>query len=318
MKKEEFTYLSSDRKTKIHAIRWIPDGEIRGVLQISHGMVEYVDRYDNFAAYLAGNGFYVTGNDHLGHGASVISEDDHGYFGHPDGNKDVISDMHQLRELTLSELEKTRTEEKDLPYFMLGHSMGSFLLRQYLTIYGEGLAGAVIMGTGFQPAAALAGGKALCRILAAVRGWKGHSELINNMAIGGYGKKIKNARTEQDWLSKDEDVVDAYRADPWCTYMFTLNGYYQMFSGMQTAHDPKMIGRTQKDLPILIVSGSDDPVGDFGKGVKKVRDMYRDLGFTDVKMKLYHGDRHEILNELDKELVYGDLLEWMQTRMMKI
>ena len=138
------------------------------------------------------------------------------------------------------------------------------------------------------------------------------------MAIGGYGKKIKNARTEQDWLSKDEDVVDAYRADPWCTYMFTLNGYYQMFSGMQTAHDPKMIGRTQKDLPILIVSGSDDPVGDFGKGVRKVRDMYRDLGFADVKMKLYHGDRHEILNELDKELVYGDLLEWMQTRMMKI
>lgn len=312
MKKQESEFLSSNRKTKIHVISWIPEGDLKGVLQIGHGMVEYIDRYDDFASFMAENGYYVTGNDHLGHGASVTKNEEHGYFGHPEGNKHVIEDMHHLRELIQGEL--PGQHGTDIPYFMLGHSMGSFLLRQYITMYGKGLAGAIIMGTGYQPGSVVAGGKMLCRLISIAKGWKGRSSFIDNMAIGAYNKQFEPARTRADWLTKDEQIVDKYVSDPWCSFTFTINGYYQMFTGIQTASDKRNIERIPKDLPLLIVSGDKDPVGDNGKGAKMVHDIYQKSGIEDIKMKLYEGDRHEILNELDKETVYSDILEWISDR----
>lgn len=304
MTRNEFTYLSANGSTKIHVIEWIPETEVRAVLQISHGMVEYIARYDEFARFLAGNGIYVTGNDHLGHGESVDKDEDHGFFGDPNGNGWVIRDMQKLRELT---------EEKypGKPYFMLGHSMGSFLLRQYLTKYGAGLAGAIIMGTGQQPGGVLRIGKMLCKSIAAFKGWRYRSSFINNMAFGGYNKAFEPARTPVDWLSRNEQNVDKYLADPWCTFMFTVNAYYQMFAGIERAQDPRNIAKIPKDLPVFFVSGKKDPVGAQGKGVDEVYEAYQKAGLKDLQKKLYPDDRHEILNELDREVVYQDLLDWI-------
>lgn len=303
--KKDFYYLSADGATQIHALEWIPEGEVRAVLQISHGMVEYAGRYGRFAEYLNRQGIYVTGNDHLGHGESVTEDEKHGYFGHPDGNEHVIEDIHRLRKLT-------GEKYPDVPYFMMGHSMGSFLIRQYMMLHGEGLAGVIVMGTGTQPAPVLALGKIICRAVAACRGWDHRSRLVHSMAFASNNKKFTPARTEYDWLTKDEKIVDVYMQDPWCTFMFTVNGFYQMFRGIQFIQKQENIDRIPKGLPVFIVSGAEDPVGGFGKGVKAVFESYRTAGIKDVTMKLYDTDRHEILNELDYETVSEDLKNWIE------
>ena len=302
--RNEFTYPSSNGITQIHADEWIPDGEVRAVLQISHGMVEYVGRYKDFAEFLAGRGFYVTGNDHLGHGASVNSDDEHGFFGLKDGIRCVIQDMDRLRRMT-------QEKYPDKPYFLLGHSMGSFLLRKYISEYGKGLAGAIIMGTGNKDALTLAGGRLLCRITSLFHGWKYRSHLVNAIAFGSYNKKFEPARTPVDWLTKDRAVIDHYARDPWCSFTFTVNGYDQMFKGIAECEKPSVIDRIPKDLPVFFVSGKDDPVGGSGKEVEAAYEAFRKAGISDVTIKLYENDRHEILNEFDKETVYNDLLTWM-------
>lgn len=305
--KQNFTYLSKDKETQIHAITWKPDGEIRAILQICHGMVEFIDRYSDFAEYLNRNGYYVVGNDHLGHGESVKNDEQHGYFHHPDGNACVIGDIRQLQEMT-------QGQYPNLPYFMLGHSMGSFLLRQYIEDYGSDLAGAIIMGTGSQPGAVLATGKILCRVIAAFRGWHHRSNLIDGMAFGSYNKQFEPARTRCDWLTKEERVVDAYLAHPWCTFQFTVNAYYNLFLTIQNAQNPQRIRKIPENLPLLLVSGACDPVGENGKGVKQAFQSYKDAGIQNIQLKLYENDRHEILNETDRDNVYADILGWLITQ----
>lgn len=305
--KNEFYFPSMDGRTRIHTIEWIPEGDIRAVLQISHGMCEFVDRYDAFAEFLNRQGYYVVGNDHLGHGKSVATEEDYGYFAEPDGNECVISDIHTLR---------TITQEKypHVPYFLLGHSMGSFLARQYICLHGSGLSGAIIMGTGSQPGMVLNLGIFLCRLSALFHGPRYRSHFINNLAFGGYNKKFEPARTSCDWLTKDEKIVDAYFAEPRCTFIFTVNAYRHMFRGIRFVQKSAHIAQIPKDLPILVISGSEDPVGGFGSGVRQVYETYRAAGIGDVTLKLYENDRHELLNETDREKVYDDLLAWMESR----
>lgn len=306
--KQEFFYPSKDKITQIHAIRWVPEGTPRAILQICHGMQEYIDRYDDFASFLMEQGIYVVGNDHLGHGLSVVSEDRHGYFSAERGNERVIKDIHNLRLNTMM-------SNLHIPYFMLGHSMGSFLVRQYIRQFGDGLAGVIIMGTGAQSSLTLAAAKTICRIIASSRGWEYRSKLVNDLACGSYNKRFEPARTAHEWLTKDAAIVDKYEADPWCTFRFTLNAYYNMFCGIQAAQSRERIKAIPRDLPLLLVSGTEDPVGSFGKGVKAVQDQYRQCGMRDVRMKLYEGDRHEILNETDRQVVYQDLLDWMEERL---
>ncbi len=303
--KQHFTYPSSDKKTQIHAIAWKPAGEPLAILQISHGMVEFVERYDDFANYLAQHGYYVVGNDHLGHGASVTSDAEHGFFAQPDGNACVIADIHALRQLTQGQF-------PNLPYFMLGHSMGSFLLRQYIQEYGEGLSGAIIMGTGSQPGIMLSAGKALCRISAAFRGWHYVSTFIDKISFGSFNKQFEPARTTADWLTKDEERLDSYRSHPWCSFAFTVNGYYHMFCGIQKAQNPTRMQQIPKNLPLFLVSGDCDPVGHNGKDVTQVYNIYRNAKLADVRIKLYENDRHEILNETDRDAVCADLWAWME------
>ena len=302
MKKQAFFYPSRDGLTQIHAIEWMPDGEVRGVLQIAHGMVEFIDRYDRFASFMAANGFCVVGNDHLGHGQSVTDASQLGYFAEPDGNLCLVEDMHRLRE-------DTRAKHPDVPCFILGHSMGSFLTRQYIEMHGEGLAGAIILGTGQQPDAVLDFGIALSAVIQRIRGGHHRSAAVNRLAIGSYNASFEPARTRSDWLTRDEAVVDAFVSNPLNQFVFTVNGYYNMFRGMRYAQRQENLDRIPKTLPVLVASGTSDPVGDFGKAPRTVAEAYRKTGIRDVTLKLYPEDRHELLNELDRETVEHDLIE---------
>lgn len=302
--KKDFYYPSRDGLTQIHAAEWIPDQEIKAVVQICHGMVEYIERYSEFADYLTEQGIYVTGHDHLGHGQSVNKEEEHGFFDTAKGNEYIIGDIHKLREMT-------QEKHPDVPYILLGHSMGSFLLRQYLTVYSQGLAGAVIMGTGWKGKALLTMGQTLCRIIAAFKGWKHRSPLVDNLSFGSYNKRFEPGNTPKDWITSDKKKCAEYVSDPLCSFVFTVSAYYQMFEGMKVLTKKESTENIKKDLPVFIVSGAEDPVGDFGKGVQKVYEQFRGAGIQDVTMKLYEGDRHEILNETDRELVYEDIYQWI-------
>ena len=303
MTKKEFYYPSADGETQIHAIRWEPEGEPKAILQIIHGMVEYIDRYNDFATFLAEEGFLVTGEDHLGHGASVKSDEYHGYFGEK-GNEWVIADIHKLRQMTHDEF-------PDTPYLMLGHSMGSFLIRQYITeddaSYADGLTGVIVMGTAWQPDAVMKFGK----LLAKMRGLddpNADASNIEKISFGSYLKRIDNPKTISDWITRDDEIVAKYRANPWCTFSFTPNAYYHMFDGMLKAHDKKRMQKLPAGLPILFCAGAEDPVGNYGEGVRKAFQEYVKNTECDVQLKIYDDDRHEILNELDKDKVYQDML----------
>lgn len=303
-KTELITYLSSDKKTTIHAMAWIPEGEVRAILQISHGMVEYIERYEHFGRHMAERGVLVVGNDHLGHGGSVRSKEDYGYFAEEKGNLCLIRDMHKLRGIMQREYPK-------VPYFLLGHSMGSFLARQYISCHGKGLAGAIIMGTGVKSRALAKTGMDVCEQMAKVKGWRYRSKLIDSMAFGGYNKGIPNPRTAKDWLTRNEEIVDAYLAEERCSFLFTLNGYYNLFLSVYKLTFESYTGWMPRKLPVFFMAGAADPVGNCGKDVEKVAEEFRRIGMRDVQCRLYQDDRHEILNELDRENVYGDIYDWI-------
>lgn len=303
---EDIYYPSKDGKTTIHACIWRPQGQIKGVLQIIHGMAEYAARYAPFAEYLTSHGYLVCADDHLGHGQSVVSENELGYFTDGKSNDTVIADIRQLN-LTVKE------QARGVPYFVLGHSMGSFFCRKYITLYGKEFAGAVIMGTGFQPAVATGMGKLLSRIIAAFKGWKYRSPFIDNLAFGSYNKKFEN-RTELDWLSKNQTNVDNYIADDLCGVKFTCSGFYGLFSIVGTACRNSTIKAVPKDLPLLLVAGSDDPVGNYSKGVVKLYDKLNKYGIKDVEMTLYNDSRHEILNDDCAPQVMEDVLAFLEEK----
>ena len=307
--RDEFYFPSKDGNTEIHTIEWKPEGEVRAVLQICHGMVEYIKRYDEFAQFLCEKGFYVVGNDHLGHGKSVQSKSEYGFFEKKYGNACVLGDIHTLRQRTVKKY-------PEMPYFMLGHSMGSSLLRQYIQMYGNGLSGVVLMGVVTDHRrSSLLFVKQLCRLMAAVRGWHYRSRMVDELVTGSFNKKFKPSVTRADWITSDKEHLDAYVTDPLCSFMFTVNAYYSMMAGMLGMQKKENISMIPKSLPVLFVSGAEDPVGNFGKGVRKVCEIYRSAGLRDVSLKLYEGDRHEILNETNREQVYQELYEWFEEKL---
>lgn len=303
MKKREFYFDSADGQTKIHAVEWAPEGRPVCILQLVHGMAEYADRYDRLASYLTEKGILVAGHDHLGHGKSVGSNHPYGFFCSQDAPAKVVEDVHTLRRLT-------QEQNPGIPYLMIGHSMGSFILRNYLCLYGEGLDGAIIMGTGMQPQKVLHFSKRLVRILTVIQGEKHKSGLINTLAFGSYNRGIAHPVSAMDWLSRDGVEVAKYNEDPLCGFTFTLNGFATLFSLIDQLYDRERLERMPKELPVLFMAGSRDPVGDYGRAVERVYQSFRDLGMKDVALKLYENDRHELVNEADRELVWKDICEW--------
>ncbi len=307
---EEFSFPSKDGRTKVHAVRWMPDsGEFHAILQITHGMQEYIERYIPFAEYLTKQGVLVVGHDHVGHGESVVSKEEWGYFGRPVPSKILTGDMHTLRR-------SVQNVYPGVPYFMLGHSMGSYLLRKYLASHAKGLRGAVIMGTGFEPVNKTKMGMATVKAIAALRGWHYRSRFVANAAFGKPYRRydLTGKDPANSWLTKDEKIVKQYYSDPKCCFTFTLNGYMGLFEAALVSCSREGVARIPKDLPLFLVSGADDPVGNMGAGVRKVYHMMRDAGIEDVTYKLYENDRHEILNETDRQKVYEDIYAWLHVR----
>ena len=306
--KNEFYFPSKDGNTEIHTIEWKPEGEVKAILQICHGMLEHIDRYDEFARYLCDHGFYVVGNDHLGHGKSVQCKSDYGFFHEEHGNAYLLGDIHALRQ---------RCMEKypGVPYFILGHSLGTSLLRQYIATFGKGLSGVLLTGTAAeQNPLMLKLGKRMCQMIAVCKDWHYRSKFIDSLAFGSFNKKCKCPQTRADWISSDIGKLCEYLVDPLCSFMLTVNGYHQIFEGMLILREKSCYEKVPRKLPILMASGSDDPVGDYGKGVRKIFEKYKNIGVTDIALKIYEGHRHEILNEKNRRQVYQDICEWMQSK----
>lgn len=313
-KEESFSFLSADRKSKVHAVRWIPeDGAYHVILQITHGMVEYIERYRDFAEFLNQQGVMVVGHDHIGHGESVAEQKDWGYFTEPNPSDVLVEDMHMLRQLT-------QEANPGVPYFMLGHSMGSYMLRKYLAIHGEGLRGAIIMGTGCMPDSITKMGLIVVKILSKLFGTRHRSRFVQRLTYDKPYKQydLTGKDISKSWLTKDEEIVQTYYNDPKCTFRFTLNGYQGLMEAVLFDNQRENIERVPKSLPLFFVSGADDPVGNCGKGVKQVYDKFDMAEKEDITWKLYENDRHEILNETDRDIVYHDIWVWMNVRLAEL
>ncbi len=307
MIKEEFYYDSRDGVSKLHAVRYTPDNDedVRCVVQIVHGMAEYVERYEEFAEYLTSRGIVVTGEDHMGHGKSVGKDGKFGYFCEQDPATVLVRDVHRLKKATQEIF-------PGVPYVILGHSMGSFIARNYMFRYGTGISGAVIMGTGMPDKRLMVLSRTVAGMQKAVMGSRHVSEMINRLAFGKYNQGIENPRTEFDWLSRDPERVDRYIADPMCGFTFTVNGFSTLFELILRLHVADNLERIPKKLPVLMVSGTADPVGDYGKGVQKAYNMMQDAGLENIFLKMYEGDRHELLNETNRSAVAQDICFWIE------
>ena len=305
----EYFFPSSDGKTLIHVNQWTPlNREIRGVVQIAHGVAEYGGRYAPFARFLCKNGFAVAANDHLGHGLSRIPDRPMVYLGDEDGWRHVVDDIEALRR-------QTARVFPGKPYFLCGHSMGSFLSRTHLIRYPGVLTGCVLCGTGHMSAPVIAGGRLVADREIKRLGRTAFSVRADKLAFGAYNRPFAPNRTPCDWVSRSEENVDAYMADPLCNGKATLGLFRDMLGGLGIITSQRNINRMDKNLPVFFISGDQDPVGEMGRGVKKACACFRRAGLRDVRCKLYHGLRHEILNETARQYVYQDVLDWLEAHM---
>lgn len=309
MQTTTLSYPSHDNASTIRALIWEPDDAARpdfsprAVVQIVHGMSEHVERYAPFAEFLVGRGFVVCANDHVGHGKTA-GERDLGHMPLANGADVLVEDVHALREKVCERYPHAR-------HVMFGHSMGSFVTRVYLTRHADGLSAAILCGTGQQPRIQTVAGRVITRLIAQIRGERHVSRFVDSLGAGAYGRAIKDARTDVDWISSDPDVVDEYIADPLCGQPFTVGAYATLASLVADATDARLARRVPKDLPLLFVAGAEDPVGDCGRGVARAVDEYRNAGVRLVEMGIYPGARHEILNEPCHEAVWHDVEEFL-------
>ncbi len=302
--RKEFSVPSKSGIADVYARCWMPENGATAIFQIVHGMAEHGERYEEFARFLCSKGFAVLADDHVGHGKSVKSDKDLGYFGESGGWDAFVEDEKALTELIKKEM-------PGLPIIFFGHSMGSFIAREYLRRYGndEAIKGGIICGTsGKNPAAAIA--IILAGTVAKAKGSRHRSEFINKMAFGPYNNKIKNPRTPFDWLTTDDEIVDKYIADNYCGFLFTAAGYKDLFTILNTVSGKDWFAGVPDNLPLLITAGEEDPVGQYGKGIRQVYNDLKAASKNDVTLKLYPGMRHEILNEKNKETVFEDIAAW--------
>ncbi len=309
-------FASSDETSTIHACVWSSSalpGDVgprlapRGVIQVVHGMCEHKERYDEFARALVHAGFVVCAHDQIGHGQSCAPERWGCLPAH--GGRDIlVEDVHRLRALMTSHL------RKGTPYIVFGHSMGSFVTRAYISQHAGGLAGAIICGTGSVDVSVSRAGNALARAIARLRGQRHKSKLLRGMADGGYASTIPNARTEFDWLSRNQENVDRYIADEACGFAFSAGGYATLTELTAEVCDLKCAQRVPADLPLYYIAGGEDAVGGMGVGVEQAAELATRAGSRDVSCKIYARMRHEILNEDGRAQVFADVIAWAARR----
>ncbi len=296
-------YFDSHGKGQIHFCRWTPEGTPKGVVQLVHGIAERVERYDDFATYLNSQGFLVVAEDHMGHGGSLGEDGVRGYF--HGGWFTAVDDTYQL-------LRDTMALNPGIPYILFGHSMGSFMARTILAKYPDsGISAAVICGTGWQPTFAI---PMLIRIVEGIckkNGEQTPNEQLDHLIFGGYNKRIADPRTDKDWLTRDNEIVDAYIEDPMCGFVASGGLLRDMMKGIYYVQQSGNLKNMKKDLPVFFIAGQEDPVGPYGKGVAQAAKAFRKAGMINVALKLYPECRHEILNELNKDQVYSDITKWI-------
>ncbi|MBQ8236779.1 MAG: alpha/beta hydrolase [Oscillospiraceae bacterium] len=285
--------------------RWLPEGAPKAVVQIVHGVAEYAARYAHFAAFLNSQGILVVAQDHMGHGESISGAAPQGYFS--GGWFAAVDDTYQL-------YLDTRKLYPGIPYVIFGHSMGSYITRSILARYPDsGIDAAVICGTGWMNPIAIRASRLTAEMVCLGNGERTPSPLLHKLMFGILNAGIRNPRTENDWLSRDEKQVDAYTADPLCGFAPTGGLVRDMMEGFAYVQRPDTLERMKKDLPVLFIAGGDDAVGDCGKGVERAAAEFRRSGMQRVSCKLYPGARHEILNEINKEAVYEDTVAWIKS-----
>ena len=286
---------------------WQTDAPCRGVIQLVHGMAEHIARYDRLARALCAAGYTVAGHSHLGHGEDA-REDELGFFGRKDGWDHLVEDVHAAHEMLLKRFPGQR-------FAILGHSMGSFVTREYLLRYGGDLTAAVICGTGWFPGPLCSVARAAAALCGVFGGWQKPAPLVDRLMSKDNNKAFAPARTPFDWLSRDTAEVDKYMADLRCGFLFTARGYYDMFTWLKNLSRLHRLAALPGNLPVLLISGDADPIGTQGKGVNTVAQQFRDAGVRDVTVRLYPGARHELFNETNRDEITAELIDWLNRHM---
>ena len=309
MRKEEFYYDSFCNTNKIHAVKWVPEGTPLCIVQIVHGMAEHMGRYEEFAAFLTKHNILVVGEDHLGHGLSMGSNPP-GYFCEKEPHRVLVEDVRKLKDMVHAEYPGT-------PYVLLGHSMGSFIVRNFIHVYSKEVDGVILTGTGMLSRSLLPFMKSVAVILTKMKGSRYVSPLVKQLVFGSYLDRVPQPCTQYDWLTTDEEKVQEYMLDPLCAFSFTLNGFVAMAELIKGLYNKSAINTIRKDFPMFVVIGDEDPVGDYGVSAHKSCRMYSDAGMKRVTNKVYPGKRHELLHEDIRDVVMEDMFMWINKEVLR-
>ncbi|UHA75952.1 alpha/beta hydrolase [Paenibacillus sp. 481] len=305
MQQHTFTF-TDPQHIPIHVYCWSPDDErsIRGIVQIAHGMTETAERYERFAQALTDAGYVVYGNDHRGHGKTAAQVENLGYLGE-NGFEWMVLNMAQLSTMI-------KEKHEGLPLFLFGHSMGSFLSQQYISLHADLIEGVILCATNGPRGVDIIAGANLAKLIRTMRGDRHRSLLIDKLAFGSFNRKFEPSRTPFDWLSRDPAEVDKYVADPYCGFLSTVSFYHDFFRFLRVIHQPTTMARIPKTLPVMLIAGDADPVGMYGKGVLRLAEMYKQLTIQDVTCNIYAGARHELLNETNRDEITTDCIQWLR------
>ncbi|WP_228550229.1 alpha/beta hydrolase [Salinibacillus xinjiangensis] len=311
VKREEF-FLNAEDGTKIITQSWTGNAsqKPKALVQIAHGMAEHIQRYDSFARKLVSEDIYVFGNDHRGHGKTGEGQGSLGHFADSNGFEKVVQDLYLLTV-------KMKAQFPNIPFILFGHSMGSFLARRYVQLFGHEIKGLILSGTGGNPGLMGKIGKMVAKREINKHGKTRPSDTMNKLTFGGYNKKFKPAQTEFDWLTRDKQVIKEYMEDSRCGQVCSAQFYYDLLDGIDVINRRENIEKVPKELPIFLLSGDEDPVGNFKKGVIETYHDYEKAGLINLSCKFYSNARHEILNEINREEVMDDILSWIHNQLQK-
>ncbi len=305
MLSKNFTFITKD-SLKMNMYKWEPKDKdsVKGIINIAHGMAESGIRYERFTKTLVDNGFIVYAGEHRGHGLTCSNIEDLGYICDNDGFHTMVEDLKEINNFI-------KEENLNLPIIIMGHSMGSFLVQRYIEEYGDTVNGAIISGTNGNPGLILNFGIFISSIEMRIRGRKAKSKLLDGMIFGTYNKRIHKNKTRVDWLTRDEEEVEKFINEPYCGTVFTTSFFNDLMKGLKVIHKEENLNKIPKNLPILIFSGDADPVGRYGKGLDNLINLYKSLGIKNLHYKIYKDGRHEMLNEINKDEVFEDIINWL-------
>lgn len=308
---EKFTFKDTEGVT-ISCYKWRPkNGQVKGVVQIAHGMTETALRYNEFAEKICDAGYIVYAHDHRGHGTTALSKDLLGYIADEDGFHWMVKDIKELTDII-------KKENPGMPVTLFGHSMGSFLSQRYAQLYGNEIDALILSGTNGRPKTYTKFGISVAKIEMQIRGRKAKSTLMDKLSFGDFNSKFKPNRTGFDWLCSVNEEVDKYMANEHCGFICSTSFYYDLVKGLWKIHEEENMNLIPKNLPVYIFAGDKDPVGYEGRGIINLYEKYKALNIEDLEYKLYKDGRHEMLNEHNKQLVMNDVINWIDKRIEKI